>query len=153
MAGNAEPYDKFLAWAETVPHLIGNPLYHWTYLELQRYFGIDEPLNKASAPEIWKAANEKLRYDGSLSVYGIFKGFKVYAVGTTDDPADTLEWHEKAAAAKGTGTKAAKIVYIIMSILYKEIYHEQSKWKSRRARPESRYRRLYRLLQHLQQNH
>ncbi|MDR2484149.1 MAG: glucuronate isomerase [Treponema sp.] len=105
ITGNAEPYDKFLAWAETVPYLIGNPLYHWTHLELQRYFGIDEPLNKASAPEIWKAANEKLRHDESLSVYGIFKRFKVYAVGTTDDPADTLEWHEKAAAAKGTDTK------------------------------------------------
>ncbi|MDR3335205.1 MAG: glucuronate isomerase [Treponema sp.] len=105
ITGNMEPYDKFLAWAETVPRLIGNPLYHWTHLELQRYFAIDDPLNKASAPAIWKAANEQLQKDESLSVHGIFKKFKVYAVGTTDDPADTLEWHEKIAAAKGTETK------------------------------------------------
>ncbi|MDR2535839.1 MAG: glucuronate isomerase [Treponema sp.] len=105
ITGNAEPYDKFLAWAETIPYLIGNPLYHWTHLELQRYFGITEPLNKTSAPAIWKTANERLQQDQNLSVYGIFKQFKVYAVGTTDDPADTLEWHEKIAAAQETATK------------------------------------------------
>jgi glucuronate isomerase len=105
ITGNAEPYDKFLAWAETVPYLIGNPLYHWTHLELQRYFDIYEPLNKDSAPEIWKTANEKLKNDETLSVYGIFKRFKVYAVGTTDDPADTLEWHETVAGAQATETK------------------------------------------------
>ncbi|MDR1108806.1 MAG: glucuronate isomerase [Spirochaetaceae bacterium] len=95
ITGNADPYDKFLAWAETMPRLIGNPLYHWTHLELQRYFDIAEPLNRESAPAIWKAANAKLEGDPALSVYGIFKKFKVYGVGTTDDPADTLEWHEK----------------------------------------------------------
>ena len=89
----ADPYDRFLAWAGTVPKLLGNPLYHWTHLELQRYFDIYEPLNPQSAPEIWKAANEKLKNDPDFSVYGIFKKFKVYAVGTTDDPADSLEWH------------------------------------------------------------
>ena len=57
ITGNADPYDKFLAWAQTVPRLIGNPLYHWTHLELQRYFDITEPLNPQSAPAIWKAAN------------------------------------------------------------------------------------------------
>ena len=101
----ADPYDRFLAWADTVPALVGNPLYHWTHLELQRYFDIHEPLNRQSAPAIWKAANEKLTNDPDFSVYGIFKKFKVYAVGTTDDPADTLEWHEKIAAAKATETK------------------------------------------------
>src|SRR5215471_13748172 len=93
VTGGAEPYDKFLAWADTVPKLIGIPLYHWTHLELQRYFGITEPLNPQSAPAIWKAANERLANDPSLSVFGIFKKFNVYAVGTTDDPADNLEWH------------------------------------------------------------
>lgn len=102
ITGDAEPYDKFLAWAQTVPRLIGNPLYHWTHLELQRYFGITEPLNAQSAPAIWKAVNALLQNDPSLSVYGIFKKFKVYAVGTTDDPADTLEWHEKARGATET---------------------------------------------------
>jgi glucuronate isomerase len=101
----ADPYEKFLAWADTVPNLIGNPLYHWTHLELQRYFDIYDPLNRESAPAIWKAANEKLKNDPDFSVYGIFKKFRVYAVGTTDDPSDTLEWHGKIAAAKGTETK------------------------------------------------
>jgi len=102
ITGNADPYDKFLAWADTVPRLIGNPLYHWTHLELQRYFGITEVLNPKSAPEIWKAANEKLANDPSFSVFGIFKKFKVFAVGTTDDPADSLEWHEKVKNATET---------------------------------------------------
>jgi len=102
---SAEPFDRFLAWADTMPKLIGNPLYHWTHLELQRYFDIFEPLNKDSAKEIWNAANEKIKNDPDFSVYGIFKKFKVYAVGTTDDPTDTLEWHKKTADAKVTGTK------------------------------------------------
>jgi glucuronate isomerase len=104
ITGDGEPYDKFLAWAETVPKTIGNPLYHWTHLELQRYFDIHEPLNRESAPAIWNAANNKLKNDPELSVFGIFKKFKVYAVGTTDDPADTLEWHEKAAGMTETKT-------------------------------------------------
>ncbi|GHT60667.1 uronate isomerase [Spirochaetia bacterium] len=105
ITGNAEPYDKFLAWAETMPAIIGNPLYHWTHLELQRFFDIHEPLNRESAPDIWKAANERIKNDPEFSVYGIFKKFKVYAVGTTDDPADTLEWHEKVQAAGKTDTR------------------------------------------------
>ena len=102
ITGNAEPYEKFLAWAKTVPLLFGNPLYHWTHLELQRYFNITEPLNPKSAPEIWKAANEQLQKDSSLSVFGIFKKFNVFAVGTTDDPVDNLEWHQKARGATKT---------------------------------------------------
>jgi glucuronate isomerase len=105
ITGNAEPYERFLAWAETMPRLLGNPLYHWTHLELQRYFDIRDPLNKDSAPAIWKAANEKLKNDPAFSVYGIFKKFRVFAVGTTDDPADTLEWHEGIAAAGKTPTR------------------------------------------------
>jgi glucuronate isomerase len=98
----ADPYERFLAWADTMPRLIGNPLYHWTHLELQRYFDIHEPLNRESAPAVWKAANERIKNDPEFSVYGIFKKFKVYAVGTTDDPADNLEWHQKAAGAAAT---------------------------------------------------
>jgi glucuronate isomerase len=103
ITGDAEPYDRFMAWAETAPKLIGNPLYHWAHLELQRYFDIYEPLNRESAPAIWKAANEKLQKDPEFSVRGIFKKFKVHAVGTTDDPADSLEWHAKAAEARTGG--------------------------------------------------
>ncbi|MCL2130169.1 MAG: glucuronate isomerase, partial [Treponema sp.] len=95
---NADPQDRFFAWANTVPKLIGNPLYHFTHLELQRYFDIYEPLNGESAPWIWKAANEKLSSDPEFTVHGIFKKFKVFAVGTTDDPADSLEWHAKIGA-------------------------------------------------------
>ncbi|MDR0383696.1 MAG: glucuronate isomerase [Spirochaetaceae bacterium] len=106
ITGDAEPYEKFLAWAETAPRLLGNPLYHWTHLELRRYFGIDTPLDGKSAPGIWLEANEKLQNDPELSVYGIFKKFNVYAVGTTDDPVDSLECHEKIEREGKTATKA-----------------------------------------------
>lgn len=99
ITGNAPDYEKFLKWAETIEHLIGNPLYHWTHLELQRYFGITDPLTVKSAPMIWKKANSMLSSD-KLSVKGIFKNFKVYGVGTTDDPIDSLEYHK--AIADGT---------------------------------------------------
>jgi glucuronate isomerase len=105
VTGGGEPYEKFLAWADTMPRLIGNPLYHWAHLELRRYFDINEPLNGQSAPEIWKAANERLANDPSLSVFGIFKKFNVFAVGTTDDPADSLEWHQKIRGQNAVGTK------------------------------------------------
>ena len=90
--GNADPYEKFLAWAATVPRCLRNPLYHWTHLELRRYFGIDELLDAQSAPRIWQAANERLKAD-ELSARGILKKFDVRAVCTTDDPADPLEHH------------------------------------------------------------
>ena len=99
ITGDGDPYDKFLAWADTVPKLIGNPLYHWTHLELQRYFNITEPLNTGSAAEIWKEANRQIQNSPDFSVFGIFNKFNVYAVGTTDDPADSLEWHQKAKGA------------------------------------------------------
>ncbi|MDR0301151.1 MAG: glucuronate isomerase [Treponema sp.] len=99
ITGNADNYDKFIAWSRTVENLIGNPLYHWTHLELQRYFGIHEPLTQKSAPAIWNRANELLQKP-ELSVKGIFEKFKIYAVGTTDDPVDSLEYH--LAIANGT---------------------------------------------------
>ena len=102
ITGNAEPYDKFMAWASTVPKLIGNPLYHWTHLELQRYFDIKEPLSSQSAAYIWEVANTQIKNDADFSVFGIFRKFNVFAVGTTDDPADTLEWHKKAKGASKT---------------------------------------------------
>ncbi len=92
ITGNADPYDKFMAWARTMPQIIGNPLYHWSHLELQRYFGITEPFNEQSAPKVWEKTKEMLS-DDSLSVKGIFSSFRVKAVGTTDDPADDLDTH------------------------------------------------------------
>src|SRR6266536_1619065 len=74
--GDADPYDKFLAWAGTVPHCLRNPLYHWTHLELRRYFGIDELLNEQTAAGIWKQANEQLQ-SSELSARGILKKFGV----------------------------------------------------------------------------
>lgn len=93
ITGNADPFDKYMAWAKTMPQLLGNPLYHWSHLELQRYFGISEPLNEYSATMIWDATKEKLQSD-DLAVSSIFKKFKVAAVGTTDDPADDLSIHK-----------------------------------------------------------
>ena len=93
ITGGAPPYEKFMAWVRTIENLIGNPLYHWTHLELQRYFGITEPLTKKSAPAIWEKANALLKTP-ELSVKGILEKFKVYAVGTTDDPSDSLEHHK-----------------------------------------------------------
>ncbi|MDR1869529.1 MAG: glucuronate isomerase [Treponema sp.] len=99
ITGKAAGYEKYLAWARTVENLIGNPLYHWTHLELQRYFDIHEPLTEESAPAIWEKANALLQKP-ELSVKGIFEKFKIYAVGTTDDPVDSLEHHR--AIAEGT---------------------------------------------------
>lgn len=93
--GDASPYEKFLAWARTVPHTLRNPLYHWTHLELQRYFGIDELLDEHTAPGIWERANAVLQ-DG-LDAHAILAKFKVQLIGTTDDPAETLEYHEQIA--------------------------------------------------------
>src|SRR6266550_4182677 len=91
--GEAEPFAKFQAWAATVPHTLRNPLYHWTHLELQRHFGIDELLDEESAARIWKKANEKLA-DPEFTTQGILKKFRVTALCTTDDPADDLKHHQ-----------------------------------------------------------
>ena len=101
--GDAEPFAKFQAWAATVPHTLRNPLYHWTHLELKRYFGIDELLDEASAARIWKEANKKLSTP-ELSTQGILKKFQVSVVCTTDDPTDDLK-HHIAIAASGLATR------------------------------------------------
>ncbi|MFZ4453969.1 glucuronate isomerase [Salibacterium aidingense] len=94
ITGNKSNYEKFEAWARTVPKLLGNPLYHWTHLELQRYFGIDELLDDNTAPEIWKQANEKLQHS-DFSVRSLLKRDNVAFIGTTDDPADDLASHKQ----------------------------------------------------------
>jgi glucuronate isomerase len=100
--GKAEPFAKFRAWAATVPATLRNPLYHWTHLELKRYFGIEELLNESTAERIWKQANERLAAP-ELSAQGILKKFNVKALCTTDDPTDDLR-HHRALAASGCGT-------------------------------------------------
>lgn len=97
---NTDPFDKFMAWAATMEQALGNPLYHWTHLELQRYFNIHEVLNTKNAKAIYEEANRQFKENENLSVTGIMKQFKVYAVGTTDDPADDLASHKTIALQK-----------------------------------------------------
>ena len=86
-----------MKWAECIGKAIGNPLYHWTHLELQRYFGYTGVLNKKTAEEVWNLCNEKLKED-SMSVRGLIKHSNVTLICTTDDPIDTLEYHKQIAA-------------------------------------------------------
>jgi glucuronate isomerase len=103
VTGDAEPRDKFLAWARTVPYTLRNPLFHWTHLELKRYFGIEEYLEESTAPAIWERTCEQLGGD-DLAVWGIFRKFNVRCVCTTDDPTDDLAYHQRVAAS-GIETK------------------------------------------------
>ncbi len=92
--GDASDEEKFMKWAETVPDTIRNPLYHWTHLELQRYFGINELLNPESAKRIYQQANEMLATD-DFSVKSLIRKMNVEVICTTDDPVDGLEHHQK----------------------------------------------------------
>ncbi|WP_059041887.1 glucuronate isomerase [Paenibacillus rubinfantis] len=103
ITGGADDYDKFLAWAKVVPQLLGNPLYHWTHLELQRFFGIEELLNEQNAPMIWEKANAKLQNEG-FGARDLITKSKVTVVCTTDDPADSLEYHLKIKELEGFET-------------------------------------------------
>lgn len=92
--GNKSDWEKFEKWAETVPHTLRNPLYHWTHMELQRYFGIKELLSPKTARKIFDATAEKLQSD-DYAVRNLMRKMKVEVVCTTDDPVDTLEHHKK----------------------------------------------------------
>ncbi|MCM3036757.1 glucuronate isomerase [Bacillus pumilus] len=94
VTGDATDYDKFLAWAKTVPMTIGNPLYHWTHLELRRYFEVQDLLNEKNADTIWQKVNEKLQEEGFGARDFIMKS-NVETVVTTDDPIDSLQYHQK----------------------------------------------------------
>lgn len=96
ITGDASDYEKFCKWAECLGKAIGNPLYHWSHLELQRYFGYNGILNKNTADEVWNLCNEKLAQP-SMSVRNIIKQSNVTLICTTDDPIDSLEWHKKIA--------------------------------------------------------
>lgn len=98
VTGAGSSKDKFLAWASTVPATLRNPLYHWTHLELARYFGITELLDESTAESIWERANEQLATP-DLSAHGILAKFQVKAVCTTDDPTDDLAYHRQIAAS------------------------------------------------------
>ncbi|MCI6886529.1 MAG: glucuronate isomerase [Lachnospiraceae bacterium] len=92
ITGDASDREKFQKWAETMPKLIGNPLYHWSHLELQRYFGYTGHLNGDTAEEVWNLCNEQLQ--NKWTVRSLIKASNVTLICTTDDPVDTLEWHD-----------------------------------------------------------
>ena len=94
ITGDASPRDKFVAWARTVPQTLRNPLYHWTHLELQRYFGISDLLDENTAPAVWEEANRQLATP-EFTAQGILQKFNVRAICTTDDPADSLQYHQR----------------------------------------------------------
>ena len=96
ITGDATDREKFQKWAETLEMAIGNPLYHWSHLELKRYFGYDGYLNGETAEEVWNLCNEQLRGEGRAP-RDLIKMSNVTLVCTTDDPADSLEWHKKLA--------------------------------------------------------
>lgn len=93
ITGNASDEEKFMKWAETIPYTMRNPLYHWTHLELQRYFGIDELLTPSSAARIYENASAQLKAD-THSSQNLLKQMKVEVICTTDDPIDSLEHHQ-----------------------------------------------------------
>lgn len=104
ITGDSSDYEKFLAYASCMPALIGNPLYHWTHLELKRYFDCDLILSGETAKEIWELTTAKLA-DPSMSVRNLIRRSRVEVLCTTDDPADTLEYHKMLAADDSFATE------------------------------------------------
>lgn len=93
ITGDADDYEKFVKWAETVEKLIGNPLYHWTHLELKRYFHVDTILKSSTAKEIWENCNQIIQ-DPEYSARRLIEQSNVVLIGTTDDPMDDLHYHK-----------------------------------------------------------
>ena len=94
ITGDGDDYDKWMAFAQTLPLCIGNPMYHWTHLELKRHFGVDETLTPATAKAIWEQVNACLAKD-EFTARGLIQRSNVELVCTTDAPGDTLEYHEQ----------------------------------------------------------
>lgn len=99
ITGDATDYDKFRKWAQVLGRAIGNPLYHWSHLELQRYFDYFGTLNEDTADEVWEICNRKLN-SPDMSAKNIIRRSNVDVVCTTDDPADSLEFHKTIAEDK-----------------------------------------------------
>lgn len=103
--GDASPKEKFLAFARSVPAMLRNPLYHWTHLELKRFFGLDVRLDESTAEFVWEECNRQLQQRPELSVQSLLRSFQVIVLCTTDDPVDSLEHHQ--ALAKSSSCKTA----------------------------------------------
>ncbi len=104
ITGGASDKEKFMKWAECIGKAIGNPLYHWSHLELQRYFGYHGALSAKTAEEVWELCNKKLA-EPSMSVRNIIRQSNVTLICTTDDPVDSLEWHKMIAADESFDVK------------------------------------------------
>ena len=104
ITGDAPDKEKFLKFAQMLPRAIGNPMYHWCHLELKKYFGFEGTLCADTAEEVWELCNEKLK---NMSVHSIIKDSNVAFIGTTDDPVDSLEYHELIADDENFGTVVA----------------------------------------------
>ena len=98
VTGMVDPFEKFMKFVEAIEMAIGNPMYHWCHLELQQFFGVTEPLTTESAKRIWDHCNNLLQNDPDMSARGLIRKANVVFIGTTDDPIDSLIWHEKIAA-------------------------------------------------------
>jgi len=98
ITGTKPDFERFMKFVEALEMAIGNPMYHWCHLELQQFFGIYEPLTTESAERIWNKCNDLLQNDPEMSARGLIRKANVAFIGTTDDPIDSLEWHEKIAA-------------------------------------------------------
>ena len=94
ITGSADDFEKWKAFSEAVPYMIGNPMYHWTHLELKRYFDIDTTLSGGTAEEIWNTVNEYLKKD-EYSAQGLIEKSNVEVICTTDNPYDNLEYHKQ----------------------------------------------------------
>ncbi len=93
VTGEGDAFGRFLRFVRALEKAPGNPMVHWCHLELRQFFGYDRPLTAETARDAWETCSEKLRTDPALSVRGILKKARVEFIGTTDDPADSLEWH------------------------------------------------------------
>ena len=98
ITGHKPDFERFVKFAEALEMAIGNPMYHWSNAELHKYFGITEALTVDNAKEIWDKTSDMLQNDPNMSVRGLIRQSNVAFIGTTDDPIDSLEWHEKIAA-------------------------------------------------------
>ena len=105
ITGDASDWEKFEMFAKTLPKAIGNPMVHWCHLELKNYFGYEGFLNGETAKEVWDFCAEKLQKDPDLTARGLIRRSNVRMIGTTNDPGETLEWHEKLAADESFETK------------------------------------------------